>query len=75
MKTKSVIAIPIQPQHVDGSPNRLLAPGEVATLFGVTEGCLARWRSQGKSPAYHRIHGRIRYAESDVQAFLDGVRR
>ncbi len=60
---------------VGSSIGRLLAPGEVATILGVTEGCLARWRSQGKPPAYHRVHGRVRYAECDVQAFLDGVRR
>ena len=60
---------------VGSTIGRLLSPGEVATILGVTEGCLARWRSQGKPPTYHRVHGRVRYAESDVQAFLDEVRR
>jgi len=60
---------------VGSTIGRLLSPGEVATILGVTEGCLARWRSQGKPPAYHRVHGRVRYAEFDVQTFLDGVRR
>jgi hypothetical protein len=47
---------------------------EAAKLFGVTENCLARWRSANKGPTYYRLAGRIYYRKEDIQAFIERSR-
>ncbi len=56
--------------RVDTGISELLDPGQVASLLGVTVGCLARWRCQGKPPAYIRLNGIVRYRREDVEAAL-----
>lgn len=35
---------------------------------------LAKWRSQGRGPAYHKYGKRILYSGRDLNAFLDAHR-
>jgi hypothetical protein len=47
---------------------------EVATLFGVTKNCLAKWRSAKDGPAYYRLAGRVYYKKEDLEAFIEHAR-
>jgi hypothetical protein len=52
----------------------LMPAEEAAKLFGVTENCLARWRSANIGPAYYKLAGRIFYKKEDLQAFIERAR-
>src|SRR4051812_32030213 len=47
---------------------------EAAKVFGVTKGCLAKWRSERGGPAYYRVAGRIYYRRDDLEAFIEQSR-
>ena len=47
---------------------------EAAKLFGVTENCLAKWRSAKSGPAYYKLAGRIWYRKEDLEAFVERSR-
>jgi excisionase family DNA binding protein len=49
---------------------RLLPPGEVATLFGVDPRTLREWAAAGKIKARRTLGGHRRYKESEVRAAL-----
>ncbi len=54
---------------------RLLTPQQTATLLSLSPKTLARWRWAGCGPRFIKIGGRVRYAESEIQAFIEaGVR-
>jgi predicted site-specific integrase-resolvase len=54
---------------------KLLTPEQAATLLHLKPKTLARWRWAGCGPRFIKIGGRVRYAESDLQAFIQaGVR-
>jgi predicted DNA-binding transcriptional regulator AlpA len=54
-------------------PAALATAGQVAAFLGggFSEKTLANWRSAGKGPKYRKVGGSVRYAWSDVQAWLD----
>ena len=54
---------------------RLVAPADLAEQLSVTVGQLAQMRYLGTGPEYLKVGTRVRYAPSDVQAWLDGQRR
>ena len=54
---------------------RLVAPADLAEQFAVTVGQLAQMRYLGTGPEYVKVGTRVRYAPSDVQAWLDAQRR
>lgn len=55
---------------------KLLTPQEVADATGLTVRALAQMRYLGTGIPYRRLSARtIRYAESDVIAFVNAVRR
>ena len=62
-------------------PSPYLTPREVAALTGFALSTLAHWRVEGKGqgygPPYVKIHGRIRYIRSDLEAWMqaEGIRR
>lgn len=48
----------------------LLEEKELADRLQVSLGTLRGWRAEGKGPRFHRIGQLIRYAPSDVKAWL-----
>jgi hypothetical protein len=55
--------------------DRLLTPEQAAVALHLKPKTLARWRWAGCGPRFIKIGGRVRYAESDIRAFIQaGVR-
>lgn len=48
----------------------LLNPLETARRLGITPGVLAKWRLSGRSPAYVKVGGRVRYRVADLEAWI-----
>jgi excisionase family DNA binding protein len=55
------------------TPETLLTPSEVATLFRVDPKTVTRWAQAGKVPSIRTLGGHRRYRESDVRALLEGA--
>lgn len=51
--------------------DKLLTPEQAAALLYLKPTTLARWRWAGCGPRFIKIGGRVRYAESDIQAFIE----
>ena len=54
---------------------KLLTNDQTAELIGLKSNTLEIWRWQGKGPVYRKIGRLVRYAESDVLAWLDAQTR
>ncbi|WP_369370129.1 helix-turn-helix transcriptional regulator [Promicromonospora sp. Populi] len=52
---------------------RLMTPEELADYLSVTLHCVYAWSSRGGGPRVLRVGGRLRYRETDVEAWLDSV--
>jgi excisionase family DNA binding protein len=52
--------------------DRLLTPGEVATLFRVDPKTVTRWAKAGKLTSIRTLGGHRRYRESEVRSLLEG---
>lgn len=50
---------------------RLLFIGDVSEWTGIPVETLRYWRQLGRGPKSARLGGRVRYRESDVQAWID----
>jgi excisionase family DNA binding protein len=50
---------------------RLYSPRELADYLGIPLQTVYRWRSNGRGPRGVRVGRHVRYAERDVQAWLD----
>ncbi len=59
----------------DDVMERLVAPEDLAELLSVTTGQLAQMRYLGTGPEYVKVGTRVRYALSDVRAWLNQQRR
>ena len=53
---------------------RLRPEVEAAIFLGVKRQTLRNWRYRGVGPPYLKLEGAIRYAESDLEAYLEGCR-
>ena len=54
---------------------KLLTPEQAPTLLHLKTTTLARWRWAGCGPRFIKIGGRVRYSESEIEAFIQaGVR-
>lgn len=51
--------------------SNLLTPKQLAAKLGVHENTLAKWRLYGGGPAYIKVQRHVRYAEADVEAWLN----
>jgi len=60
------------PGTVQGGRDRLLTPGEVATLFRVDPKTVTRWASAGRIGSIRTPGGHRRFRESEVRALLRG---
>ena len=56
-----------------GSNERLLTPGEVATLFRVDPKTVTRWAAAGRIGSIRTPGGHRRFRESEVRTLLDGL--
>lgn len=56
-----------------GARDRLLTPGEVATLFRVDPKTVTRWASAGRIGSIRTPGGHRRFRESEVRALLLGT--
>lgn len=54
------------------SKDRLLTPGEVATLFRVDPKTVTRWASAGRIGSIRTPGGHRRFRESEVRTLLSG---
>lgn len=52
----------------------LLSIKELAAYLGIPEATLRDWRVDGKGPSSIRVGGQVRYAISDVRAWLEAHR-
>ncbi|MEU5157054.1 BldC family transcriptional regulator [Glycomyces sp. NPDC021274] len=52
--------------------DRLLTPGEVATLFRVDPKTVTRWAAAGRIGSIRTPGGHRRFRESEVRALLEG---
>lgn len=51
---------------------RLMTPGEVAELLGVSERRLAMMRFEGTGPVHIKVsHKSVRYRQSDIDAWIE----
>jgi predicted DNA-binding transcriptional regulator AlpA len=51
--------------------SNLLTPKQLAELLAVNENTLAKWRLIGGGPKFIRVQRSIRYADNDVDQWLD----
>jgi excisionase family DNA binding protein len=58
--------------NVDGNNERLLTPGEVATLFRVDPKTVTRWAASGRITSIRTPGGHRRFRETEVRALLRG---
>ena len=52
-----------------------LTQTQLSERWQVAESTLERWRCEGIGPVFLKIMGRVRYRQSDVEAFEDGCLR
>ncbi len=52
---------------------RLMTPGEVASMFRVDPKTVTRWAKAGKLSSIRTLGGHRRYRESEVRELLAGV--
>ena len=62
----------VGPGTASGGRDRLLTPGEVATLFRVDPKTVTRWASAGRIGSIRTPGGHRRFRESEVRALLRG---
>jgi excisionase family DNA binding protein len=62
--------VPRKPTLLDEQPSPLLAPSQVAELFGVNVKTVTRWAARGLLPAVTTPGGHRRYRESDIRRLL-----
>lgn len=58
--------------NVDSNGERLLTPGEVASLFRVDPKTVTRWAAAGRISSIRTPGGHRRFRESEVHALLRG---
>jgi predicted site-specific integrase-resolvase len=47
---------------------------DAASVLGCSVAALRKWRLLGKGPAYCKVERLVRYAEEDLQAYLEAHR-
>ena len=57
---------------MDGTTERLLTPGEVATLFRVDPKTVTRWAASGRISSIRTPGGHRRFREAEVRELLEG---
>jgi excisionase family DNA binding protein len=57
---------------MDGTSERLLTPGEVATLFRVDPKTVTRWAASGRIGSIRTPGGHRRFREAEVRELLEG---
>lgn len=70
--TQSTNAGPAAADEFPNATDRLLAPEQASDTLGFAVQTLARWRVEGKGPAYLKLGRRIRYSTRAIQQWLAG---
>lgn len=52
--------------------DRLMKPGEVAVLLGVSPKTVTRWANAGLLPSLRTLGGHRRFRESEIQDLIEG---
>src|SRR4051794_26453621 len=75
-KSAGGVALRVRTQVVNTGITRqsYMPADEVAQMFGVTKGCLAKWSSAKDGPVYYKLAGRIYYKKEDLEAFIEHAR-
>jgi predicted DNA-binding transcriptional regulator AlpA len=55
--------------------DKLKSPVELAEALNIKAATLAEWRAKGLGPAFHKIGRSVRYAQHDIEAWLQKNRR
>ncbi|PLX37069.1 MAG: hypothetical protein C0606_11170 [Hyphomicrobiales bacterium] len=55
--------------------NELLNPSAAAEYLGSTQSTLSKWRMSGSGPAYIKVGHQVRYARTDLEAWVASCRR
>ena len=58
-------------EHAANLPTRYLRTQEAARLLGLSERTLEKHRTYGTGPRYSKIGGRVVYAVTDLQAWVN----
>jgi predicted DNA-binding transcriptional regulator AlpA len=53
----------------------LLAEAEAARILGLSVKTLRRWRWAGQGPSFRKLGRAVRYASSDLEAYIADARR
>jgi predicted DNA-binding transcriptional regulator AlpA len=53
------------------SKETYLSAEELATLWGVSNNTLRKWRWEGKGPRFTKLGARVVYRQSDIDAFAE----
>lgn len=69
----SVAQVPLSAEIAVRS--RFISSAELADRLAVSSSCLANWRKSGSGPPFVKVNGVVRYAETDVDAFMASARR
>jgi predicted DNA-binding transcriptional regulator AlpA len=54
----------------DSTFPQLVTDREAAKILGVSVSCMRGWRYAGRGPRFAKIGGSVRYARSDLAAFV-----
>ena len=55
--------------------DKLITETQAADRFRMKPSTLRRWRWEGRGPGFIQIGGRVRYRESEIEAFIQAGRR
>ncbi len=54
--------------------DQLLTEKEAAAVLRLSPSTLTRWRWANKGPLFRKFGGAVRYAQSDLDAYVEGAR-
>jgi len=57
--------------HFEHGLEPLLTVGELSSVLGVPVGTIYDWRTRGEGPVAHRFGKHLKFAVSDVRAWMD----
>lgn len=54
---------------------KLVSTNEAASILGVKRNTLEGWRTRGVGPKFRKIGSLVRYAETDIEEYLEAQTR
>lgn len=59
---------------MDATQQPSLTESHLAKKFDIAAATWRKWRARGRGPAFYRLGGKIRYALTDVEAWIQASR-